>query len=599
MVNNKKKSKGFTIVEMMMAIIITSVMLLLINAVFRFSIFSFSQSEKELQYQSEMRFSMANMKSSIEKTRAVFLMNNNDFYDSSKTPKPLKPKWDYYALSADKKQFLLYRYDPNKTPVAGEPAYLAHHNVLVMANLEGEELALSFEKQVVLTEDEEKGNAVNSAGGKLTKDEATQKQLENSQNHFVKMNLATLGKNGTVLRELNTAVEAKSSITVANAKDLQDLVNNPITVMAVRSTEFDSEAVVFISLILDVSGSMRRNIDGSEDPTNTAAYNARNFVARFDMLKDTLNGRSAGHDRAGNWVDAKTGFLESMSGYGAFYVRLVPYGDTANYPEVNYYSGSNEEEHPFLNLGVRSQLEDAKDVIEHLDKIKHRYGSATNTGDGIRRAYYYHESFRDDIKAEFEQIYKTKKGVSTLTPAMQQEFEKRFNKINIKEYTIILTDGNSNSITTDQIVEDNLDGSASSDQSVYAKFKTDDGPVKSVTDRARKTGTNYYSSDPAPYHYYCIVGPFKYADGRPVPRNTNSIAEEYAEQMGAKMKNRNVDTYVIGFSNVDSERNSAQKLAKSMNGELFEYNDNFNLDDIFDEIANRIDADIAILKGPY
>ncbi len=599
MANSKYKQRAFTIVELMMALIITSVMMVLIISVFRFSIFSFNKSEQELTYQGDIRYSMDEMKDSVEKTRAIFLMNNNDFYSATNEPKYLKEKWDYYALSADKKQFLLYRYNPSKTPVTGEPAYLAKHEVIVLTDLADRKLDLSFEKQVVLTEDEKKGKGKDELGNKMTKDEAEQKQLTNAQNHFVKINLQTLDGSDDLLRDLETGIEAKAAITVTNAKDLSNLSSNPINVMAVRSTGFGSERIVFISIILDASGSMRCNIDGSIFPNDYAEYAARSHVARFDMLKDTLNGRADGIDKAGNPVKAKTGFFESMSGYGAFYVRLVPYGDTANYPQINYYKGVDEEKHPMFNLGSRSELDLAKEEIENIDKFTHRWGSFTNTGDGIRRAFYYHKSFKDDIKPQYKSIYMAKKGVSSLTPAMEAEFEKLFDGVEIKEYSIVLTDGNTNALSTKEIANAGFSNNAADLQTIYSKFLEEDGPVKSLDGKARNEGVNYETSDPAPYFYYGDKGPFAFAKDIPYSKTKNSISEEYAARMGAKIKNRGVDTYVIGFSNVKNERSSAIKLAKSMNAELFEYNNNFNLDDIFDEIANRIDADIAILKGPY
>jgi prepilin-type N-terminal cleavage/methylation domain-containing protein len=164
-------------------------------------------------------------------------------------------------------------------------------------------------------------------------------------------------KDNKVVTEVISSVELLNSINI----DHLGTDSDPAVALAFSMVEPGSQEWVevspdaYITMVLDISGSMNWDMDGkSESVTNP----------RIDILKSNAN----------KMIDR----LANMN--FDIYVCLVPFSTSANNPG-DFYNVNDEED-----------LNDLKNEVDVLTA-----NGATNTGDGIRRAYHQLKNITDPL----------------------------------------------------------------------------------------------------------------------------------------------------------------------------------------------------------
>ena len=202
-------------------------------------------------------------------------------------------------------------------------------------------------------------------------------------------------KNGTVQRfNIQTGYEALNSLQVVDYGT--ELV--PATALAYRSDEFHFENYLLkvnITLILDVSGSMNWNLNGN---TTSTLSSRRNYI-----LKEKTRGL----------IES---FAQNSNDDIEINIALVPFSTSGNGIKV------------FRNVKTeKAQL--LSDVDSLCSGNSYNCSGGTNTGDGMRRAYY-----------------------ALLTKSQNQADNMSLTRdTKIKNYNIFLTDGETTYRTVHQI----------------------------------------------------------------------------------------------------------------------------------------------------
>ena len=351
---------------------------------------------------------------------------------------------------------------------------------------------------------------------------------------FDKINAAA--NNNLIKFTINCSVNGGSETSVTT--ELEDLnalqvINygtdtNPATAVAYRNDERSMGAVANVAMVLDVSGSMNDTIQVGT--RNDYLWGPRPI---YDEKIDVLE------SEAGDLID---GFAQEDN----IDVSIVPFSTTANNP-LGFYNAKND-------------IRILKNYIGSL-----RADGGTNTGDGLRRAYYLLRDHRNSI------------ALTGVTPV---------------NYVILLVDG----------------------ETTFA--------TKSHSYSMPYTG-RYYKSD-VDYYNYININNIEYkmddgnvVDGRDwwetydgkgdiigVGNEMHAVSDLYVTKVGQWYKNTNfAKVYLIAFtdSRDDSFNSGIQKLKTACGIEdkySFDATDENTLNQVFAEIRQDILNDLWYLNGP-
>lgn len=107
----KQIQKGFTLVEMIMAIMLMSMIALIIGVIFNTMFSSRELIEREASIQAEMRTSMQYVDRTVGKATSIFVLDDSKFKGSKQG---LSREWSYIGLSADGKKVMNYVWNKQK-----------------------------------------------------------------------------------------------------------------------------------------------------------------------------------------------------------------------------------------------------------------------------------------------------------------------------------------------------------------------------------------------------------------------------------------------------------------------------------------------------
>lgn len=107
----KQIKKGFTLVEMIMAIMLMSMIALIIGVIFNTMFSSRELIEREASIQAEMRTSMQYVDRTVGKATSIFILDDSKFKGSKQG---LTREWSYIGLSADGKKVMNYVWNKQK-----------------------------------------------------------------------------------------------------------------------------------------------------------------------------------------------------------------------------------------------------------------------------------------------------------------------------------------------------------------------------------------------------------------------------------------------------------------------------------------------------
>jgi prepilin-type N-terminal cleavage/methylation domain-containing protein len=302
-------------------------------------------------------------------------------------------------------------------------------------------------------------------------------------------------KDGKIVNEIASKVDILNSINIEHLGTPSD----PAVAIAFSMVEPGSQEWIemspdaYITLVLDNSGSMDWDMRGEHYEIN----NRRNTILKEKALK---------------MIDRLAALDFNI------YVSLVPFSYNANNP------------HDFKNLQDADELEEVKDIINGLDP-----DGNTNTGDGIRRAYYQLKNKADSL----------------ISSGQIDDYS------DITQHMMILVDGATNTETR-KITEREKDyyllwfwrWVVSAEHITTENGNTNNDVV--VGNRRTVTvgvNNNLYVD----FIGNNLIKPYKY---------THEGVEKQA-----------INTFVIGFSNDGNDHISLQSIGNSVLGKQFEHSD--------------------------
>ncbi len=295
-----------------------------------------------------------------------------------------------------------------------------------------------------------------------------------SKDNTLRMYLESFTADGSVKRyEIKSGYEALNSLQVINYGTL----TNPARALAYREEQYSYEnfkLVVNVAMVLDVSGSMG---SGLVDPND---YVSSNNPSRISVLRNQSKLLVAQ-------------FAQNTNMDVSINMSLVPFSSYAKTPSIFY------------------NIKDSTQKSTLIDKINGLNASGnTNTGDGLRRAYY-------------ELLDKQTADIASATSDTL-----------VKNYTIILVDGDSNhssmdnTSTTERVCTRYKNGVCNrwKDQTTWDQFYLDaDGTINNCTFTSS-------SSNCAPGYVYSV-----------------SQSNTYVGLMGEKLSNSDfVSNYLVSFA---------------------------------------------------
>ena len=249
-----KLKKGFTLVELMVSIMLTSMVLLIVGVIFNTMFTSRKLIQQEASIQADMRTSMQYVDRTISKSTAIFILDDSKYGNKSKFTKG----WSYVGLSEDGKKILNYIWDKaNNDWIIRE---------LGTKSLYDLKMELDFKKN-----DDYKDNRLVSYELKG--------KYAGSQNQL----------------SIHTAMSALNTKQVFSkvAKGKRGIA------LAYRDDPIEGQANVAISFVFDASGSMEFSLDGTEK-VNPYSNNPLKNRSRIDILREKTKKMMADLQPIGN-----------------------------------------------------------------------------------------------------------------------------------------------------------------------------------------------------------------------------------------------------------------------------------------------------------
>lgn len=228
------------------------------------------------------------------------------------------------------------------------------------------------------------------------------------------------------------------------------------------------------------------------------------------------------------------GILNTFARENNIEIALVPFSDTANYPKPNVLSST---EHPFYNAE-----EDHTTLVSTVQGLSSY--NMTNTGDGLRRAMYRHIDF-DPVDAGYN------------------EYAEKYN------YMIVLVDGMTN--------RSSWLGEGYVDYIWWFPFYEFD-PMNQFTGRGGINPSIIYDE-------VARVYPYSQSDS------------SYISSIGTLIKAESITSYVIGFSSGITDEITHIKNSIGAK-QVYNFDDDFDLDEVFENIAQDIMAELWLVTGP-
>lgn len=494
-----KGRKGFTLVELLMALALISIIITFGTSYLIFGSKGHSMTFEEFNIQSDLRIVSQKINSVVREASATFILHRED-------AELLTDEWNYIMLNEDKTGLFEYRWNPTTKK---------HDKIERAGSVDGSTLELLFDKDSNPDEDK-----------------------------LIQFTLTL--KKGDKERVLETELESLNSLQIIDRS--YSKVGNTLAYRYDTRVDNVSNAQAVVGMVLDTSGSMAKTM------SNVTAY---------DSLPNANN-----HSRIKKMKAEAVRLVEKLAEKPNIYISTVPFSSTANNP------------HTMLN--AKTSLTTIKDNINNLSAV-----GGTNTGDGIRRAYYRISDFN--------------------------ELEENKNRTN-KNFMIILVDGVTTYASVTRVVNKTI------------TITTDEGPVYNYEgDDYKFSGSywlfgnyynytfngvredDYFTGDNNISNYEASNNTF-YSGGRYAGKGNklDPWGTEYVDIIGEMVKkykeetNEAIKVYVIGFSAVQTDYGSLKDIALATRGDdtYYEAGDSAALESIFNSIQRDISDALWHIGGP-
>lgn len=369
------------------------------------------------------------------------------------------------------------------------------------------------------------------------------------ENNLVNFELsATNPQTGQILWNMDSEVEALNSLQVIDRSTAADVGR----ALVYRSDDRPMSVIGRVTMILDTSGSMAYSMSGQTSGVPVASQ-------RITILKQ-----------------AATQLITEFGADERIELCVIPFDSSANIPS-NFRSIYTDGEYTFAN--VSENLTMLRSLITNLVA-----DGGTNTGDGMRRAYY----TIDDAPRERDTEY--------------------------KDYLILLVDGDTTYATVEptpspstayNITYYTAPGELGAGLKLEARFQQNTVYARGTQVRSTPYGNARVSTFQSPWSYYSTNYHLSVLAGNGNPPQTNVIdyhSYEYTKMMGQNLLDLKVKPYVVALSNSVSTSgiiNLQEALGVTeAQGNLFRATDSARLQSSFTAIKNSIIRDLWFIEGP-
>ena len=556
--STKIYKKGFTLIEMIIAIALTTIAIIISVNMFFFGTNAHRITFDEYKIQSDVRIATEQVTNIVRYSKAVFGVP----YPFVESTSKMDPGWSYFMVSSDGKRIVSMDYN-NTTKI--------HEEKVVVEEQDDIEYEMIFEKD---------------------------KNAKTDNVMIYKIYAYVIDESGNRVRDkivFESTVESINAVQVAD----KGTAAAPSIALAYRNDGQTSgkgkNQIAYITIITDVSGSMASRPDGnsaSDNSTDTTKH------SRIKLVRGALAGTSD-----------KEGIINFFSKEENIYLSLVPFSTTANTPTPTGNSQPNAR-HDIYEVFNKA---DKDAMLAQANAL--RADGGTNTGDALRQAYHLHNDFRTrmNIKQEDQVHHYTillVDGETTYQTQLQEWMDDgRYYKEYIHEsvYKRVLVQywwgSRWEYRWVDEIVGEydvwNQNAKKVSDLKDY----TSSGNININMDfnyRFPNTVVNnpinngVYGEKHANVQVVGISG-----NGRTTIPNASTI-----KTIGDLIKNfddnNGVKSYLIGYAKgLTTEINYIGNSIGTETNNIYKYDDSsFNLDEIFKNIANDIMADFWLATGP-
>lgn len=567
-----KGNKGLTLIELLLSLALVSFVIIISTNILMVGMRSQDLSVKEYAVQSEMRIAAEKTNEIVRYSKAVFAVPKS-FVSSEST---MDPGWSYLMTSLDGRRIVTMEYDED----------LSKHVERTLVNeSEGRFYYLSFDK----TDSANSDTVISYRIYSYKKDQNGQKTDE-------KLIYETTVETVNAIQIVDKGTETSPSVALAFRNDGQ-------------TSGKGKNQIAYITIVIDVSNSMNLT------PSGTGSTSSETSSSRISRVRTALYGDGTSNGK---------GIIQMFSKEENVFISLVPFANTANFPSPHANTDPSAK-HPFYEAYNSADANTLITSIKDLKADGYRtslYGSGqggTNTGDGLRRAYYLHESFRDrmselgtpidekdqvhhymmllvDGETTFEtDIYKFDDNgyyvYSGYDERINNRWYERFNwetRWSGSKISNFLDDGN---VPVDTIAnydppENSLRLDSYYNGEIYYRYRNEQ---------------RLYRGDIVKYSRFNedLTRPIISGNGSSTINNSS-----YINAIGTKIQDfeetAGIKSYLIGYANnLTTNINYIGNKIGTEESNRYVYNSsNFNLDEIFKNIATDIMADFWIAAGP-
>lgn len=547
---------GFTLIEVILAIALLSFVIIIASNLFFLGTNAQKFTMTEYTLNSDLRKVTEKTNSIVRYSKAVFAVPYT-FVDGTDV---MDPDWNFLMVSDDGKRIVTMEYDE----IAAK-----HVEKTVVEEQENLVYELFFEKDTAAKTDNVLKYKINA----YTTDDDGNKISPGSP----KLVFETTVESVNSIQVVDKGTEAAPSIALAYREDG-------------HTSGKGKNQIAYVTVIVDNSGSMLANPDGDYE------YDRRGNRIEYDesritKLREALIGSAS---------NPNGGIINQFAKEENIFLSLVPFSTTANYPEPTSYDSSGQR-HPIYEVYVEDKKDELVDSVNLL-----RGNGGTNTGDGLRQAYYLHDDFRTRMNAAGYTVKDTDQ---------------------VHHYMIMLVDGETTYEVENGTWEDEGDYQRTSRYVTrsgrrYYRYDwitdwnfddmntayTDPGNIKIDTEPSDEPLV-YVGSDSngsRSYPYRDLYGEENSpVDGYSITGNgsniiNNSIYERDIGSMIKSFESNGVKSYIIGYAgDLGTHIETIGTKIGTDSAHIYKYDDpGFDLDEIFRNIATDIMADFWLVSGP-
>lgn len=345
--NIGKRRRGFTVLELMLALSLTVVVMTLGIQLFSLTVSGLNFTVNETKMQADARLFAAEVNNHVRYSKAVFTIPQSSFREDN-----LTKDWNYMGVmenvtvpagrshtgsSFKARKALVHIIAQDKD---GKPAKQPEDNLITLGEATFVQRILGYSYV-----DDRTGKEIEYS---LLFDKKNPSDADQKLSYTFKTELIPASGNKADYLKFETSLESLNSLQVIH----KGSKTNPSVAIAYRTGNKDL-VVGHVSMVLDVSGSMGWSMSGNKYP--------KSGESRIEILKD--KGQV---------------FIDKMSENENVDIGLFPFSEKI---DLRMYSGDYSDDNIFKSASHNK--EELKQRIRDLPQ-----GGGTNTGDGLRYSYY-------------------------------------------------------------------------------------------------------------------------------------------------------------------------------------------------------------------